>query len=152
MATRDREAAEYRAAIRQSALESGGIQPIFQADFLLVQLPGAPLALHTVCNATFLQSACDEEMSLTTVAYEHTPQLGVAGLWGTFKKIENAKYDAKDAKSGSKFVRHHNVTREHVVLPAVKVWLDKSAKALRIEASSLKELAKIRPHEFSMPD
>lgn len=151
VATRDRELAEYRAGVRAASKESNQLPPIFQADYLLVQLPGRAIALHTVSNGVMLHSASDPEMLFTTVEFEHTPQPGVQGLWGTFRKKKNPGYKADDAKSGAKFVRHLNVSRQHVVVCNVQVWSDTAAKALRIHTASLHELAEARPDEHTMP-
>lgn len=149
---RDREMAEYRQELRAAnAMASNTTTPIFQADFLLVQLPGRPIALHTVSNGVMLHSATDPEVVFTTLEYDHTPQPGVPGLWGTFKKKENPAYNPKDVKSGAKYVRHYNVSRQWVVVCNVMVSQDTEAKALRIHESSLKELAEARPLEFAMP-
>lgn len=154
-AMRDREAAQYRAQIRSAAQQTHTQQAVFQADYLLVQLPGCPLALHTVSNGMSLQSAEVEDVMFTTLEYEHQPQVGVHGFWGTFRKKENQNFDPKNAKSGSKFVRHQNVSREHIVLYDVAVWMDKTAdnsRALRICLSSLEKLARLRPQEWGLPD
>jgi hypothetical protein len=47
-----RETAAYREACRAKAAE---LTPVFMADYLFVQLPGVPLALHSVCHGQFLQ-------------------------------------------------------------------------------------------------
>ncbi|KAL3910479.1 MAG: hypothetical protein SGPRY_009043 [Prymnesium sp.] len=52
--------------------------------------------LQTVCCGVILQCAADANVSFTTMAYEHAPQVGVPGVWGTFRKQENSKYDPKD--------------------------------------------------------
>ena len=67
----------YRQDTREVAVGTSLPTPVFQSDFLFVQLPGVPLALHCVCNGTLLQEAKEEYLSFTTVEYTHLPQPGV---------------------------------------------------------------------------
>ena len=60
-------------------------------------------------------------MLFTTVEYTHTPQDGIQGLWGTFTKKLNERYDPKDRKSGTKFIRHDKIGCDVVVLCDVQV-------------------------------
>ena len=144
-----KETIAYREATRGAG--ATGLTPIFQGDFVLIQLHGASLALHTVCNGALLEQATEEDMSFTTAEYAHSAQHGVAGLWGTFKKKANPAYDPLDKKSGTKFTRHSGIRRSHVVIYNVQVFKD-SDKALRISLGSLQELARARPNDFSLPD
>mmetsp|Transcript_29047 Transcript_29047/g.66744 ORF Transcript_29047/g.66744 Transcript_29047/m.66744 type:complete len:400 (-) Transcript_29047:178-1377(-) len=131
-----------------------GCTPVFQSDYLFVQMPGMPLKLHQVCNGLFMQMASEEDISFTTVEYTHTPQQDVPGLWGTFTKTVNQHFDPQDSKSGTKFVRHNGVVREYIIVFDVKVWVDKSVQpaALRVDAESLKVLAETRPTEYPWPE
>lgn len=136
---RDREVEEFRAAMRHESEANNTITPVFQADYLLVQFQGSPITLHSVSNGVILHRATDADLSFTTVEYEHTPQEGVHGLWGTFRKKLNPEHDPRNPKSGAKFVRHLDVTRDHVVVFNAAVWLDPHEKALRIHRSTLQE-------------
>ena len=145
-----RETGAYREVIRTAVSE---FPPIFQTDYILVQLPGIPLAVHCVCNGTLLEQATEKEMKFTTVEYSHTPQPGIPGLWGTFQKKENPTYNRLDKKSGTKFIRHSAVGRAHVVVYSLQMFTDSSieGKPLRISEESLQQLARIRPDEYAMP-
>lgn len=66
-----RETVEYREHARQHA--TTGFTPVFQSDYLFVQIPGMPVMLHQVCNGLFLQMAAEEDISCTTVEYTHSP-------------------------------------------------------------------------------
>ena len=143
------------AAYRQGCrLQATALPPVFQSDFLLVQLPGVPLALHSVCGHALLSTATYEHLRFSTVEYTHTQQEGFAGLWGTFAKTENQTYNPQDKKSGTKFIRHAGIGRDHVVVYNVQVFVDHSydEKPLRVSVESLKQLARARPNEFAMPD
>ena len=148
MHTVDVETAEYRQHVREGG--STGPVPVFQSDFLFVQLQGVPLALHTVCNGALLEAAEEEDLTFTTAEYVHSPNPDTPGFWGTFSKKENSRYDPKDAKSGLKFTRHNGVERKSIVVYNVQVT--KVGKELRVDASSLRELSRARPDEFPWPD
>ena len=64
-----RTAAEVRretATFRDECREEASTHPaVFQPDYLLIQLPGVPLALHSVCIHALLDQATAEEMSST---------------------------------------------------------------------------------------
>ena len=141
------ETAAYRQTMRQ---DDSSLPPIFLSDYILVQLPGRPLALHQVCNGALLEQATAEKMTFTTVEYAHSPQQGVPGLWGTFSKLENTSYNPLDKKSGTKFVRHSAIGRSHVVVYDVQVFVN-SAKKLCIKTQSLRQLASKRPAEHAVP-
>ena len=87
-----RETAAYRSEQRGNAAVDG-LKPIYQGDYVLVQLPGQALTLQQVCNGVFLQDASEAEMCFTTVEHAHEPQDGVQGLWETFVKKVNPLYD-----------------------------------------------------------
>ena len=146
-----RETSVYRQQQRASA--TSAFEPIFQGDYVLVQLAGAALALQQVCNGVFLQQADEEHMCFTTVEYTHTPEVGVHGLWGSFHKTANINYDPKDPKSGAKFARHHSIGRDSITVYNVQVWVDTSftPKRLRLDVPSLQKLAAVRPIAFPLP-
>lgn len=85
-----RELNSYRATQRRLCGGLGdGTQtnyPIFQADFLLIRKSSdaGHVALHRVTHGLTLEDATNSEISFTTTEYEHSPQDGVQGLWGTF--------------------------------------------------------------------
>ena len=108
-----REARAFREAARANAT---GVTPIFKGDYLFVQLPGSSAALHQVCNGALLERATHEEMSFSTVEFTHSPQQLVPEFFGTFEKKLKPTFNAMDSKSGTKFIRHSGISREHVQL------------------------------------
>ena len=133
---------------------------IFQADFLLVQLPGRDVALHRVVGGLFLDDAVASDLSFTTAEYMHTPQEGFTELFGLFTPQLNPDYDPSNKKSGTKFMRHHNIGRNVILVYNVRVStvtmvgndVDPRAKtAVRISLESLRALARTRP-VYSLPD
>lgn len=118
--------------------------------------------LARVAHGCGLDEALSPELNFSIVEYKHTPQRGVAGFFGTFTKKENELYDPNDKRKGPKFVRHHKVTRQEVVMYDVQTWVDRELLAeraadelppedcLRIKPSSLRALAAIRS-ELTVP-
>ena len=147
-----RETQRFRAEIRGN-VQPGQCFPVFQGDYLLVQMPGVALALHQVNNGVMLHASQERDLQFTTVEYFHTPQDGIQGFWGTFEKKPNPNYDPKNVKSGTKFVRHDNITRDMIVLHDVQTWMDTSVdpKRLRVQQRSLEVLSRSHPNDFAMP-
>lgn len=116
-----RELHSYQAAVREQADLHGCVAAVFQGDFLLVKLPSRGVQLHRVANGLFMMDALEPDIRFTTAEYEHIPQDGVDGLWGTFEPAMNTNFDPTDKKSGTKFARHHDVGRDAVVLYDVQV-------------------------------
>lgn len=79
------------------------------------------MQLHRVAHGMCIDDALERELSFTTSEYMHTPQEGVDGLWGTFEPALNPSFDPTNKKSGTKFARHHNITRDAIVVYNVKV-------------------------------
>lgn len=140
------ETAAYRDGRRAANIT--GPTPVFQADYLFIQLPGTSLALHTVCNGAYLQEAEEDSICFTTCEYEHTPG-DDPGFWGTFTKKLNDNYDPHNPKSGTKFVRHNGVGRSCIVLYNVQVFKG-SDGCLRVSHDSLEDLSRLRS-EYPMP-
>ena len=107
VAVRDREVAAYRQRVRQSHRDA-----IFQSDYLFVWPPTKQLSLHRVVNGACMTDATSEEISFTTTEYEHSVQLGIAGFWGTFDLKPNPIYNSRDKATGSKFIRHQNMSKK----------------------------------------
>lgn len=78
-----REVDSYRSFMRRNNGSEMNNYPIFQADFLLIR-HGSQLVLHRVTHGLMIEDAQSEKLSFTTTEYEHTPQQGVPGLFGTF--------------------------------------------------------------------
>lgn len=112
----------YQRRIRQRADASGDPIAVFQADFLFLKLPHKGVQLHRVAHGLFLTDATEKELSFTTTEYAHSPQPGVLGFWGTFEPADNPTFDPADKKKKlSKFARHQNIGREHILVYNVQV-------------------------------
>ena len=138
------ELTEYRERIRR---EAGGEPAVFQTDFLFVRVPSGELSLHRVVNNACLYSASATNITFTTTEYAHVPQPNVPGFWGHFHPKLNPRYDPCDRKSGTKFVRHQEIARAHVVVYDVQVFSKPSpvqeerGKVIYVDAGSLRALS-----------
>lgn len=112
---------EYQSAIREQE-QAQGYSAVFQADFLLLKVPNKGVQLHRVACGVWIIDALHPDVSFTTAEYDHTPQEGVPGLWGTFEAARNATYNPADKKSGTLFSRLHNVVRDMIVVYNVQVF------------------------------
>ena len=162
-----REVTGYQGYVARQASEFPDkyLNPVFQGHYLLVQLPGAgTVCLARVVHDAVIDSACAADISVTIGEYEHTPQRGYRGLFGTFTKLENLSHDPSDRRAtGGKFVRHRSITRTEIIVYDVQTWVDKKLVSdnaleerapndfLRIKPSSLRELAKLQPELNPMP-
>ena len=141
----------HRANVRANATVD--VPAIFQADYLFLQLPGCDLALHRVVHGLIIDDATCPDLAFTSTEYVHVPQPDVSGFWGTFGLKANSVYDPKDARKGTKFIRHHHVGRAVIRLYGVETFTTKEKMAdgggvttvLRVKASSLERLSKVCP-------
>lgn len=122
------------------------LSPIFQADFLFIRLPNGNVGLHRVVNGLCIEASVARDVAFTTVEYHHNSQDGFPGFWGHFEMKENPHYTAADRKSGTKFERHHEITRAEVLVTDVQVFSVRRPKPdrgnlLYVSVSSLRELA-----------
>jgi hypothetical protein len=69
----ERETAAYRAYIRREH-GNGRHPPVFQGDYLFVQLQGKPIFLARVVHDCFMDDALSADISFTIGEYEHKPQ------------------------------------------------------------------------------
>lgn len=94
--------------------------------------------------------------------YLQTPNIEEAhrgGYWGEFTPKPNEGHNAANKKSGTKFVRISEISREHIVLYNVKAVVVKKPPPpgeqpkpwVRVHALSLERLARICP-EFAFPE
>lgn len=111
-----REKEAYQRQVREQADTEGRLQAIFQADFIFVRLPQKGVQLHRVANGLCIDDAVEPELSFSTLEFAHTPQEGVQGFWGLFEPALNPTFDKTDKKSGTKFARHQNITRDVILL------------------------------------
>ena len=155
---RDKQA--YHAFIRA---QPGGEMAVYQSDYLFVQPPGHPLQLHRVASGLFIENGTAPDISFQSLEYMQVPNTEeghMGGFWGEFTPKPNPNHKENNPKSGTKMVRHNEITREHIVLYDVRVVAVKKPKPppgvkpvpwIRIHASSLQQLASIRP-EFAYPE
>ena len=155
-----RETLAYRSFVRRSAGLS--VQPVFQQDYLFVQIPSKPMFLARVVNHCNIDDALSDKITFTVGEYVHEPQQGITGFFGTFSKAPNDGHNPHDTRSGGKFIRHANITRREVVLYDVQTWVDRLLLAqraadeakpwdcVRVEAASLRKLAHLRT-DFILP-
>eukprot|EP00965_Chrysotila_dentata_P113363 3746394-Pleurochrysis_carterae.AAC.1 len=76
------------------------LEPLFQGDYLLVMqdTAAAPrLTLHRIVHGMFMQDACEQNATFTTLRYAHVPHPGVPCLFGTFSPLLNAAYRSDNA-------------------------------------------------------
>ena len=157
-----RETHGYRQYVRRLNI-NGATPAVFQKDYVFVQLASCPVFLARVVGNAYIDESTNERISIKVGEYDHKPQPRVQGFFGTFTKKPNAAYNANDKRTGGKFVRHANITRDEIVLYDVKTYVDRELMAqnaadeaepedcVRVAPSSLRKLAAVRP-EFSMPD
>eukprot|EP00965_Chrysotila_dentata_P109704 3625268-Pleurochrysis_carterae.AAC.1 len=71
-----REFVEYQTAERAHAKATNQPEAIFQSEYMLIRLPCGDdrLSLHRVCHDIFMLDAKKEDVTFTTMEYEHTPQ------------------------------------------------------------------------------
>lgn len=134
----------HQATLRQHS----AIPAIFQADYLFVNVCGKGVRLGRVTRAPY-GGSLDTKDVVDVTEYEHTPQPGVAGFFGTFKPLHNAEYDAH-TRGSLAYVRHRDVKREDVVVFNVQVF-GRAASDLRVSLESLRELQRAMPDIHSVP-
>ena len=151
-----RETIAYRSFIRRMSGGGATVVPVFQGDYVFVQLPSKPIFLSRIVNSCNIDDAISETIMFTIGEYSHDVQPGVAGFFGTFTKTLNTAYDPQDKRAGGKFIRHTNITRREVVVYNVQTWVDRKLLAeraadergpydcLRVAASSLRKLESLR--------
>ena len=151
-----REVHAYRQYLRR-VNHKADVQPIFQSDYLFVQLPGTDVFLARVVHDCCIDDALSPSLTFTIGEYIHEPQNRVPGFFGTFTKKPNAAHNPLDKRTGGKFVRHANITRDLILVIGVQVWVDRKLLAeraadeaepqdcLRVAPESLRALALKRP-------
>ena len=125
-----REVAAYRAFMRREHSDNPNF-PLFQSDYLFVQLPGKPIFLGRVVHDCCMDDAISPDITFTVGEYAHIAQDRVSGLVGYFTKKPNVSYDPHDKRKGGVFVRHIKMTRDNVVGYNVQTWVDRALLAER---------------------
>jgi hypothetical protein len=83
---------------------------IFKSDYIFMRKADGAVVLGCVAAVPFGGGVVDEaEVDVTE--YEHTPQVGVPGFFGTFVAKPNPQYNPSVSGS-SKMVRHRHVARK----------------------------------------
>lgn len=148
---------EYQSEVRLRA-SADEPTPVFQADYLFLQLPSKPVSLHRVCNGLFIEDATAEEISFSTLEFTTTKDTSHMGLNGDLVAAENSDY-TQGKKGSTKTLRHHGVTRDAIKAYNVEVQTvrlpktkDKAAQTvLRLTENSKQMLAKIDPDYEYIP-
>lgn len=78
-----RETEGYRAYVRQRHGERAN-PPVFQGDYIFVQLPSKPIFLARVVGHCIIDDALANDISITIGEYSHEPQQRVPGFFGWF--------------------------------------------------------------------
>lgn len=136
---------EHHAQIRRS---STGTQPIFLSDYLFFTVPGKGVRLGRVTAAPH-GGALRAGDVVDIVEYEHIPQDGVSGLFGTFTPLANQSFDPK-LKGSTKLIKHRDVKREHIVI--YNVITTGRDKNLQVSLESLRQLADALPDAHKLPN
>lgn len=153
-----RELLGHQEAVRGGA-DSLSNTAIFQADFVLAQMPGEQPTLQRVANGLCIDDATAADVSFTTAVYAATPETQAHGLAGDLVHAPNPYYDANRKKSGTKFLRHQNVTRDvvkvyHVQVTTVKLQGQtgdqKAMTVVGVKPEYLRQLAAVCP-DYSVP-
>ena len=113
-ATVRRELAEYQDRVRKDP--QCDLPPaVFNSRFLFVQLaPTLPIQLPRVSHGACITDARSADIKVTTTEYEHKPQPGVQGFFGTFTPKANPDYDPRDRRKGPMYLRHQDVDRSQI--------------------------------------
>lgn len=149
--------AEYQAEVRLRA-SADDPTPVFQADYLFLQLPSKPVSLHRVCNGLFLEDAAAEDISFSSLEFTTTEDTSHMGFDGDLIPAENLDY-TQGKKGSTKTVRHHGVTRDAIKAYNIEVHSvrlpktrEKAARTvLRLTEKSKQILSKIYPDYEYIP-
>lgn len=90
-------------------------------DDMGAELVHAGVELHRVAHGLCLGDALAPDISFTSAELQHHPQEGISGFWGYFTPKPNPNYDPKNRQSGTKLARHHNMSREDILVYDVQV-------------------------------
>lgn len=121
--------------------------PVFQADYLFFSVRGNGVRLGRVAKAPY-GGALSESDLLDVTEYEHTPQPGCSGFFGTFKPLHNSDYDS-NTRGALAYVRHRDVKRADIIVYNVQV--SGKATELRVALESLRQLQSAMPDSHSLP-
>ena len=150
-ATVRRELAEYQDRVRREP--QCDLPPaVFNSRFLFVQLaPTLPIQLHRVSHGACITDARSADIKVTTTEYEHKPQPGVQGFFGTFTPKANPDYDPRDRRKGPMYLRHQDVDRSQIKVYDVQTIKFKVGNKimLRVNLCSLRVLTTVS--EFTLP-
>lgn len=146
-----RSAKDVQVELRQHYAEvrrSSTIPPIFLADYLFFSVRGKGITLGRVTHTPH-GGALRRADVVDITEYEHTPQPGFHGFFGTFKPLANPDYDPK-LRGSTKTMRHRDVRREDVIIFNVRMT-GRTSEDLRVSLTSLRELAHAIPDLHKLP-
>ena len=144
-----KELKEHHSAAREHAEHIGEVPPVFLGDYLLVTLPRQDQGVYLArVSGAPKGGAYRSEDVFDFTEYQHTPQPGVPGLFGTFEMALNPYHDEKDHRS-RKYLKHLDMTRAAVVVYNVSTF--RNDKELRLETSALTSLSEVCPKQYPMP-
>lgn len=146
----NRTSATVRAELRRyndSIRESAAIKPLFLSDHIFFNVPGKGVQLGRIAHAPY-GGALRESDTVDVTEYEHRPQAGVSGFFGTFLPLKNVNFN-KETKGSLRFVRHRDVNRKNIVVFNVKML--GIGDTARVALSSLRELERAMPQIHTLP-
>lgn len=80
--------------------------------------------------------------------YEHLPQAGVQGFFGTFKARLNPQHNS-GTRGSLAYIRHRDVSRQDLVVLNVQTF--GRANELRVTLASLHDLQRALPDMYTIP-
>lgn len=156
----ERELQSYQELLRARMRDSCGRAPVFQADFLFVQLPNKRIQLHRVSHGLFIDDATATDLSFSTLEYSPTPETANMGMDGDLVPTPNPEFDLAKKKRGNTItVRHHGIGRDVIKAYDVQVQAvslpkrgDEPAQTVvRLTSLSKRRLAEIDPGYAYVP-
>lgn len=128
---------------------NNAIPPVFLSDYVFFTVRGKGIKLGRVAGAPY-GGALLEHHKFDVTEYEHTPQEGVVGFFGTFQPLRNPHYNPQ-VKGSLAYVRHRDVNRAEIVVFNVRMTGRVAAEDLRVTLDSLQGLARAVPDSHSLP-
>lgn len=136
----------WQTSQRALALANGQCAPMFMSDYLFVRIETS-VKLARVCGAP-AGGAMSQNDVIDILEYEHTPQPGVTGFFGSFKPRRNPDHDPRN-KGSLAYVRHKDFKRDGVLVVNVRTF--GPAQAIQVTEASLRLLATVCPDVAALP-
>lgn len=135
-------------AFKNRQRASAEIAPVYQSDYIFFTVRGKGVKLGRVVSAPYGGALKHEDM-LDVTEYEHVPQPGVNGYFGTFRSLRNEAHNEK-TRGSTVFVRHRDVKRADIVVFNVQMQ-GSGEHDLRVTLDSLRKLANAMPDTHKIP-